>query len=260
MFARLARAPGLGLMLIAALAASPAWAAPAMVELAPIDPSNAGDTAWMLTAAAFVMLFALPGIALVNACRGPAHAALSVLLQAGAIAALVSLLWVMVGYTLGFGNARGGVIGDGNAWMLIVLGNVRFGTEVPESAFVLFQIAGAMLAAVIVAGCWAGRTRFGWALAFGGLWSLIVYAPVAHWVWGGGWLGAYGVVDYAGGIALHFSAGVSALVAALMVGRRTGWPNAPHAAMLALAGSMLLFVGNFALVGGWTLAATDDAS
>lgn len=259
MIARLAR---IFILAIAAMAA-PAWAAPAMVDPATLDVSNSGDTAFMLICAALVMLFALPGLLLIQAGRGTARAAQGVFLQGGAIAALVSLLWVVVGYTLAFGDPSGGVIGGGNAWMLIALGNVRFGTAVPESAFVLFQIAGAMFAAMLVAGAWAGRGRFGWALAFGGLWSLIVYAPVAHWIWGGGWLYGFGVLDYAGGIALHFCAGLSALVAAVVLGRRTGWPGAAaatHSPVMVLAGGMLLFVGNFALTGGWTLAATDDAS
>jgi Amt family ammonium transporter len=259
MMARLARiAP-----LFAALMAAPAWAVPGGVDIAAIDPADSGDTAFVLIAAALVMLFALPGVLMIQAGRGTARASQSVFLQGAAIAALVSLLWVVVGYTLAFGDASGGVLGGGNAWMLIALGNVRFGTAVPESAFVVFQIAGAMLAAMLVAGAWAGRARFGWALAFGGLWSLIVYAPIAHWVWGGGWLFGFGVLDFAGGIALHVCAGVSALVAAMIIGRRTGWTGSsmvPSNPQLLLAGSAMLFVGNFALVGGWTLAATDDAS
>ncbi|PXW74527.1 ammonium transporter [Blastomonas natatoria] len=259
MIARLVRV----FILATAAMAAPAWAAPALVDPSTLDISNSGDTAFMLICGALVMLFALPGLLLIQAGRGTARAAQGVFLQGGAITALVSLLWVMVGYTLAFGDPGGGIIGGGNAWMLIALGNVRFGTAVPESAFVLFQIAGAMLAAMVVAGAWAGRARFGWALAFGGLWSLIVYAPVAHWIWGGGWLYGFGVLDYAGGIALHFCAGVSALVAAVVIGRRTGWPGAAaatHSPIMVLAGGMLLFAGNFALTGGWTLAATDDAS
>ena len=238
-------------------------AASGVVDIGAIDPANSGDTALLLTAAAFVMLLAVPGMLLMQAGRSSARSAQAIFLQGGAIAALVSLLWVMVGYTLAFGDASGGLIGGGNAWMLIALGDVRFGTAIPESAFVVFQVAGAMLAAVLVAGAWAGRARFGWALAFGGLWSLIVYAPIAHWVWGGGWLFGFGVLDFAGGIALHFCAGVSALTAALMIGRRTGWPSAafaPHNPAIALAGAALFFVGNFALAAGWTLAANDDAS
>ncbi len=259
MIARLARI----FTFAAATLAAPAWAAPGMVDPATLDVSNSGDTAFMLVCAALVMLFALPGVLLMQAGRGTARAAQGVFLQGTAIAALVSLLWVVVGYTLAFGDPSGGLIGGGNAWMLLVLGDVRFGTAVPESAFVIFQIAAAMLAAVLVAGAWAGRGRFGWALAFGGLWSLIVYAPIAHWIWGGGWLYGFGVLDFSGGIALHFCAGLSALVAALVIGRRTGWPGeatATHNPLMVLAGGALLFVGNFALAGGWTLAATDDAS
>ncbi len=250
-------------IIAAAGVAMPALAAPAGVPLEALDVSNSGDTAFVLICAALVMLFALPGVLLMQAGRGTARAGQSVFLQGAAIAAIVSLLWVIVGYTLAFGDASGGIIGGGNAWMLIALGNVRFGTAVPESAFVVFQIAAAMLAAILVAGAWAGRGRFGWALAFGGLWSLIVYAPIAHWVWGGGWLFGFGVLDFSGGIALHFCAGVSALVAALVVGRRTGWPSAalaPHNPHMVMAGGAMLLLGNFALTGGWTLAATDDAS
>ncbi|MFC3310526.1 ammonium transporter [Blastomonas aquatica] len=259
MMARLARTGAV----VAALLETPAWAMPGGLDIAAVDPANAGDTAFVLIAAALVMLFALPGVLLMQAGRGTARASQPVFLQGAAIAALVSLLWVVVGYTLAFGDSGGGVIGGGNAWMLIALGNVRFGTAIPESAFVLFQITGAMLAAILVAGAWAGRARFGWALTFGGLWSLIVYAPVAHWVWGGGWLSNLGVLDFAGGIALHFCVGISALVAAVIIGRRTGWTGAdivPHNPQLLLAGASMLFVGNFALAGGWTLAATDDAS
>lgn len=264
MMARLARIfPLLVASLASAVWTGAAWASPGAVDLAAIDPANSGDTAFVLIAAALVMLLALPGVLLMQAGRGIVRAAQPVLLQGAAIAALVSLLWVVVGYTLAFGNSSGGLIGSGNAWMLIALGNVRFGTAIPESAFVLFQIAGAILAAVLVAGAWAGRARFGWALTFGGLWSLIVYAPVAHWVWGGGWLFGFGVLDFAGGIALHVCAGVSGLVAALMIGRRTHWSPTTmtaHNPQLVLAGAAMLLVGNIALVGGWTLASNDDAS
>ncbi|MDM7957438.1 ammonium transporter [Blastomonas sp.] len=258
MIATLARSAAVSV----ALLATPAWATPGAIDLAAIDPVNAGDTALVLISAALVMLLALPGVLLMQVGRGDARAAQPVFLQGASIAALVSLLWVIVGYTLAFGDSGGGVIGGGNAWMLIALGDVRFGTAIPESAFVFFQIAGAMLAAILVAGAWAGRARFGWALAFGGLWSLIVYAPVAHWIWGGGWLFGFGVLDFAGGIALHFCAGISALVAAVMIGRRTGWTGAnvgSHNPHLVLAGGTMLLVGNFALAGGWALAATDSA-
>ncbi|MCG6120837.1 MAG: ammonium transporter, partial [Blastomonas sp.] len=259
MIATLARSATVSIALLAA----PAWAAPGQIDVAAIDPASAGDTAFVLIAAALVMLLALPGVLLMQVGRGTARAAQATFVQGAAIAALVSLLWVIVGYTLAFGDTGGGVIGGGNAWMLIALGDVRFGTAIPESTFVIFQIAGAMLAAILVAGAWAGRARFGWTLAFGGLWSLIVYAPIAHWIWGGGWLFGFGVLDFAGGIALHFCAGISALVAALIIGRRTGWTGpgiVPHSPHLVLAGAAMLFVGNFALAGGWTLAATDAAS
>lgn len=228
------------------------------------DAADSGDTAWLLAAAVLAIAATLPGVALFHAARARANAAASVALQVGAIAALVSLLWVVVGYTLAFGNVTGGWLGGGAAWMLINLGNVRDGTTVPESAFVLFRAGFAMLAPALMTGAWAGRARFGWVLGFAALWSVIVFAPVAHWVWGGGWLAAkLGTIDYAGGIVVCTTAGVSALVAALLMGKGLAFSSEPteaRAPVLAVAGAMLLWLGWFGLTGGSALAATDDAA
>jgi Amt family ammonium transporter len=228
-----------------------------------LDVADGGDTAWLLASWALALL-TLPGLALFYAGRVRRNNALSVLVQCGTIFAAVSVLWIMVGYTLAFGEVGNGWLGKGNAWMLINLGNVRAGTAVPESAFALFQMAFAALAPALMAGAWAERARLGWTLVFAALWSLVVYAPIAHWIWGGGWLAqGVGTLDWAGGIVLHTSAGVSALTAAIMLGRRKGvglGKVKPHSPALTVAGGALLWIGWLALSGGSALAASDDAA
>ena len=229
-----------------------------------VDAADTGDTAWILSAAALVMLMTLPGLGLFYGGLVRAKNFLSVLVQCGAIAAVASLLWIVAGYTLAFGDATSGWLGSGNAWMLIDLGNVRDGTDVPESAFALFQLCFAAITPALMAGAWVDRARFGWVIAFCALWSLIVYAPVAHWLWGGGWLfSRLGTLDFAGGIVVHTTAGVSALVIALLLGRREGFPRTPllpHSPALTMAGAAMLWVGWFGFNGGSALAANDDAA
>jgi Amt family ammonium transporter len=225
---------------------------------------DSGDTALVLICSALALLMVLPGLGLFYGGLVRAKNFLSVLLQIGAITGVVSLLWIVVGYTLAFGAVGSGWLGAGNAWMLIDLGNVRAGTSISESTFALFQLAFAAFAPVLMVGAWAERARFGWVIGFCALWSLVVYAPVAHWIWGGGWLaGAFGTLDFAGGIVVHVTAGVSSLVAALLLGRRAGFAQAqirPHAQALAVIGAMLLWIGWFSLNGGSALTATDDAA
>jgi Amt family ammonium transporter len=247
------------------LAALPVLLLPAAAQAQDgrLDIAAAGDTAWLLAACALALLV-LPGLALFHAGRVRRRNAVSVLVQCGAIFAATSVLWAMVGYTLGFGDVGNGWLGQGNAWMLIALGNVRLGTGVPESAFAVFQMVFAALAATILTGAWAERARLGWVLVFSALWGLVVYAPVAHWVRGGGWLAeGVGTLDWAGGLVVHASAGVSGLVVAVLVGRRrgpSGSTAAPHAPALALAGAALLWIGSLALAGGAALTASDDAA
>ena len=234
-----------------------------VVDLAQIDAADSGDTAWILSSTALVLLMTLPGLALFYGGLVRSKNFLSVLIQCGAVAAIASILWVIVGYTLAFGEVGSGIIGGGNAWMLIVLGNVREGLLIPESTFAIFQMAFAVITPALMVGAWVERARFGWVVAFCALWGLIVYAPVAHWVWGGGWLAEIGVVDFAGGIVVHTTAGVSALVAAMLVGKRTGWPKTmmlPHSPALTFVGAALLWVGWFGFNGGSAVAANDDAS
>ncbi len=229
----------------------------------PVDVADSGDTAWILTASALVLLMAIPGLALFYGGRVRVKNAMSVYIQVGTIGAICSLLWIVVGYTLVFGNVDGGWIGDGSKWMMIRLDAWRANTAVPESAFALFQMTIFALAPALMAGAWVERARFGWVVVFCAVWSLVVYAPVAHWIWGGGWLSELGVFDYAGGLVVHTSAGVSALVIVLLLGRRIGFPGQPiqpHSPAMAMIGAALLWVGWFGFQGGWALAATDDAS
>jgi Amt family ammonium transporter len=229
-----------------------------------IEASDSGDTAWLLAATALLLFAALPGLALFQAGRARPGSFVSTLVQTAAVAAVVSLAWIVVGYTLAFGEVTSGWLGGGGAWMLIELGNVRQELAVPESAFALFQIASAMLGAVLMLGAWSGRARFGWVLLFTLLWTLVVQAPILHWLWGRGWLSAAtGTVDFAGGIALELSAGTSALVAALLMGRGQDFTTvrrAAHFSPITLAGALLVWIGWLGLCGGSAFSANDDAA
>ncbi|MBS0474402.1 MAG: ammonium transporter, partial [Proteobacteria bacterium] len=203
------------------------------------DVADTGDTAWILISSALVLMMTMPGLTLFYGGLVRTKNFLSVLVQVGAIAAVASLLWIVCGYSLAFGSASNGWIGGlGNA-MLNNLGNVRANYTVPESAYALFQMTFAAITPALMVGAWVDRARFGWTVGFCALWSLLVYAPVAHWVWGGGWLAsAMGTLDFAGGIVVHTTAGVSALVAALLLGKRQGFPKTlmlPHAPALTMA-------------------------
>lgn len=240
-------------------------AAPAIAQTAgTIDIADSGDTAWVLVSAALVLLMAAPGLTLFYGGLVRAKNFLAVLVQCGAIVAVASLLWVVVGYTLAFGPVSNGWLGGGDALMLRELGNVRDGLAIPESAFALFQLTFAAITPALMAGAWVDRARFGWVVAFCALWGLVVYAPVAHWVWGGGWLATtFGTLDFAGGIVVHTTAGVSALVAVLLLGKRQGFPRTlmlPHSPALTMAGAALLWMGWFGFNGGSALAANDDAA
>ncbi|NMN03689.1 MULTISPECIES: ammonium transporter [unclassified Novosphingobium] len=232
---------------------------------AALDPADSGDTAWLLAATLLGLLLVLPGLALFHAGRARAQSLASVMTQTAAVVALVSVLWIVVGYTLAFGTVSNGWLGSGNAWMLIDLGNVRQDTLVPESAYALFEMVFALVAPALLVGAWVDRARFGWVIGFAALWSLIVYAPIAHWVWGGGWLATrLGTVDYAGGLVVHVSAGVSALVVALLLGRRerfaTALASTGSSPLLTITGAALVWAGSLALAGGSAFAAGDDAA
>ena len=228
------------------------------------DGADSGDTAWILVSAAFVLLMAAPGLTLFYGGLVRAKNFLSVMVQCGAIVAVCSLLWIVAGYTLAFGPVSTGWIGAGTMTMLNNLGTVREGTTIPESAFALFQMTFAAITPALMVGAWVDRARFSWVVTFCALWGLVVYAPVAHWIWGGGWLATkLGVLDFAGGIVVHTTAGVSALVAAALLGRRAGFPKTlmlPHSPALTMAGAALLWTGWFGFNGGSALTASDNAA
>lgn len=252
----------LGLALAGALLAG---SSPALAQTVAEATVDTGDTAWILTSSALVLLMTMPGLALFYGGLVRAKNFLSVLVQVGAIAAIASTLWIMAGYTLAFGEVTNGWLGAGNAWMLIgTEGLMRGELTISERTFALFQLTFAAITPALMAGAWVDRARFGWVVGFCALWGLVVYAPVAHWVWGNGWLAtSMGTLDFAGGIVVHTTAGVSALVAALLLGRRQGFPKTlmlPHSPSLTMAGAALLWVGWFGFNGGSALAASDDAA
>ena len=244
----------------AALATMPS----AAMAQAPVAVSDTGSTGWILAASALVLLMTLPGLGLFYGGLVRSKNFLSVLLQCGAVAAIASILWVVVGYTLAFGDVTSGWIGNGRAWMFLEFNDVRDGMTIPENSFSMFQMTFAVITPALMIGAWVERARFAWVLGFCALWGLIVYAPVAHWVWGGGWLSSeFGTFDFAGGIVVHTTAGVSALVVAMMLGKRTGFPKTmmrPHAPALTMVGAALLWVGWFGFNGGSALAADSGAA
>ena len=226
--------------------------------------ADTGDTAWLITATALVLFMTLPGLALFYAGLVRTKNVLSILIQCFAISCVVSLLWLAVGYSLAFsdgGSAQDFIGGLDKAFLAGVARESVSGT-IPESVFFMFQMTFAIITPALVIGGFAERMRFGAVLWFAVLWLLIVYVPIAHWVWGGGWLAKLGVMDYAGGIVVHVSAGVAALVCALVLGPRRGFPHtamAPHSLPLAVAGAGMLWVGWFGFNAGSALAANGSA-
>ena len=238
-------------------------AASGMVAAAEPATIDTGDTAWLLTATALVLFMTLPGLAFFYGGLVRSKNALSILMQCFAITCLVSVLWFACGYGLAFGN--GGRlqswIGLGH-WFLQDVTRESVSGTVPESVFLMFQMTFAIITPALVIGSFAERMRFSAVLGFSALWLLLVYAPVCHWVWGGGWLMEMGLLDYAGGTVVHINAGVAALVAAVMLGRRHGFPEtamAPHNMTLTVAGAAMLWVGWFGFNAGSALAANGNA-
>ncbi len=233
--------------------------APAFAQEAMTD---SGDTAWMLTSSALVLMMTLPGLALFYAGLVRARNVLSVFMHCFAIAAIASILWAICGYSLAFGPGSS-VIGDLSHLGLANLAEVRDGTTISEPTFALFQMTFAIITPALIVGAFVERVRFGWLVPFMLLWSLFVYVPVARWVWGGGWLAQLGTLDFAGGIVVHTTAGVSALVLALLIGKRQGFGHAlilPHSPALTLVGAGMLWVGWFGFNGGSALGASTDAA
>jgi len=223
------------------------------------------DTAWVLTATALVLLMTLPGLALFYGGLVRGKNALSILIQCFAITGVVSLVWVVCGYSLAFtdGGSAQAFIGGWDRALLRGMDATSLNGTIPEAAFMMFQLTFAAITPALVIGGYAERIRFSAVLWFSALWVLLVYVPVAHWVWGGGWLAKFGVMDFAGGIVVHVNAGMAALVCALVIGRRRGFPQvsmAPHSLPLVATGAGLLWVGWFGFNGGSALAANGTAA
>lgn len=204
----------------------------------------------------------LPGLALFYGGLVRRKNILSVLMQCFAIAGVSSILWFIVGYSLAFGEGNAW-IGDFSKVLMIGMTKESLAGDIPESLFMLFQMTFAVITPALIIGAYAERMKFSAVLLFSGLWLLIVYAPVTHWVWGGGWLAQMGVYDFAGGIVVHITAGVAALVAAVVLGPRHGFPKTPmlpHNLTMTVTGAGMLWVGWFGFNGGSALAANGDAA
>ena len=229
------------------------------------DALDKADTAWLLTSTALVLFMTLPGLALFYGGLVGRRNVLSVLMQCFTIAGVVTFLWVIVQYSLAFSN--GGAMnpwvgGFGSAFLSGVTVDSLAGTA-PETIFIAFQLTFAIITCALIVGGFAERMRFSAMVLFSVLWSLLVYAPVCHWVWGGGWLADMGFLDFAGGAVVHLTAGVAALVAAMVLGPRSGFPQKPmppHSLPLTVAGAGMLWVGWFGFNGGSALAADGAAA
>jgi Amt family ammonium transporter len=224
------------------------------------DTLSSGDTAWMLTATALVLFMTIPGLSLFYAGMVRSKNVLSVLMQCFAITALMTILWALFAYSLAFtegGIANAFVGGLSKMFLSGVTVDALSGT-IPETVFMTFQMTFAVITPALIVGAFAERMKFSAMLWFMGLWLTLVYAPVCHWVWGGGWLGDWGILDFAGGTVVHINAGVAGLVAAIVVGKRKGYPEVPmppHNLALTLVGASMLWVGWFGFNAGSELAA-----
>ena len=228
------------------------------------DDLNAANTSWILTSTALVLFMTIPGLSLFYGGLVRSKNVLSVLMQCFAITCLASIVWFAFGYSIAFGDG-----GSMNAYIgnldNLFLGKVTEGSmagDIPESVFAMFQMTFAIITPALIVGAFAERMRFSAMLLFSGLWLTLVYAPITHWVWGGGWLGEMGLLDFAGGTVVHITAGVGALVAALVLGNRKGFPRQampPHNLTMTVTGAGMLWVGWFGFNGGSALAANGDA-
>ncbi|MBL6690973.1 MAG: ammonium transporter [Pseudomonadales bacterium] len=225
------------------------------------DELNEANTAWILTSTALVLFMTIPGLSLFYAGLVRVKNVLSVLMQCFAITCVVSILWLVVGYSLAFSEGNAFVGGFSNVLFAGIQEDTLSG-DIPESVFAMFQLTFAIITPALIVGGFAERMRFSAMLFFSALWLLAVYAPVTHWVWGGGWLGEMGLLDFAGGTVVHVTAGVAALTAAMMMGTRRGFPTTPmppHNMTMTITGAGMLWVGWFGFNGGSALAANGDA-
>ena len=232
---------------------------PAMAQETSLDT---GNTAWILASTALVLFMTLPGLALFYGGLVRSKNVLSILMQCFTIAGLSSIIWFTFGYSLAFGEGNAW-IGDFSKVFMAGIGRDTLSGDIPESLFALFQMTFAIITPALIIGGFAERMKFSSIVLFSMAWLIIVYIPVTHWVWGGGWLGSMGLYDFAGGTVVHITAGVAALVAALVLGKRKGFGSSaiiPHNMTLTIAGAGMLWVGWFGFNGGSALAANSDAA
>lgn len=223
---------------------------------------NGADTAWILTATALVLFMTIPGLSLFYAGLTRSKNVLSILMQCFSLTCLMSILWYIAGYSLAFSEGNQWIGGLSNMFMANVTKASITGT-IPEALFAGFQMTFAVITPALIVGAFAERMKFSSMLLFSSIWLLVVYAPVCHWVWGGGWLSELGVLDFAGGIVVHITAGVAALVAALVIGNRKNWPQTampPHNMTMTVTGAGMLWVGWFGFNAGSALAADENAA
>jgi len=224
------------------------------------DVINGADTAWIMTSTALVLFMTLPGLALFYGGLVRSNNILSILMQCFAIAGIVSILWFIAGYSLAFSGDHP-FIGDLSNFMLAKISIDSVSGSIPESLFAIFQMTFAIITPALIVGGYAERMKFSAVLLFSSIWLLIVYAPITHWVWGGGWLSD--TLDYAGGTVVHITAGVAALVAAIVLGPRQEFlkrPIPPHNMTMTITGAAMLWVGWFGFNGGSALSAGGDAA
>lgn len=223
---------------------------------------SAANTAWILSSSALVLLMTLPGLALFYGGLVRSKNVLSILMQCFSIAALVSVLWFGIGYSLAFDTGNS-FIGGLDKALLSGIGRDSLSGDIPEPLFMLFQMTFAIITPALIIGAFAERMKFSAVLIFSGAWLLLVYAPITHWVWGGGWLAQLGLYDFAGGTVVHITAGVAALVAAKVLGPRKGFLNSaimPHNLTMTVTGAGMLWVGWFGFNGGSALGANGTAA
>ena len=240
---------GMGSLVVAA----PAWAQESSI--------NSGDTAWLLTSTALVLLMTIPGVALFYSGMVRKKNLLATLMQSFVITAVISVVWMVIGYSLAFSSGGGSFVGNLDMMFLKDL-DVGGGDGIPDSLFIMFQMTFAIITSALITGAVAERMKFSSLLVFTVLWSIIVYAPITYWVWGGGFLGNLGVLDFAGGTVVHINSGVAALVAAIVLGKRLGYGKEnlmPHNVGYTVIGASLLWVGWFGFNAGSALAADGAA-
>ena len=222
---------------------------------------DTGDTSWILTSTALVLFMTLPGLALFYGGLVSSKNVISVLMHCIVIACLASILWLVIAYSLAFSSGNPLIGGLGNIFLSDVSKDTLSGT-IPETLFFMFQMTFAVITPALIVGAYVERIKFSAVLIFTALWIIIIYAPVTHWIWGGGWLAELNVMDFAGGLVVHLTAGASALVLAVILGRRKNFPNkisAPHNPSMVMIGACMLWVGWFGFNAGSALAADVNA-